>query len=348
MLLSHKNFLSLLSASLITGAVHVGCAQAEIAIEEEVLSNFQEYTHQLDLAAQKFRESLEQKDSVFGLPILGNLQTEPSTVSLTKETLIKILDQNGDGEPDSPELTTFMAEHDFKIIVTKSSRDFDDMDDDDFPDEKTAQVADQGLKVDSYLTEPLRIVAEARLALLKSQASQDNEDAISELEQFSQAVAQIKEAGLSIEFVDTDDEDDDTDTTADEQEDWADYIMLSEMVLSGQLTTLFDRLSLVLDETLKRASAVSGKEYKDEDSELIPKAYLAWKKLTPETLQQLAPLMCEWLQKHKLYAPVVQLENITPVAEEISVDDLSDPEFTERTNVPSEEPDKKQPETEQL
>ena len=355
--LTLKSWLTLLFVSLITASAQISFAQE--ALEDEGWEKLKEEIQLDEIATQEFKESLKVQDTVFNIPLLGNEKTDPETVSLTKETLSNILDQDKDGQADKPELTEFMANNDFKVIVAGSSKELDTIDDDDFPYETTAQITGKGISVDSYFIENLRVVAEAQVALLKRKAIVEDPESIAELKALKDAITQIKDNGLTI--IGEDDEvdkgeDKDVDNDYDPS---PEYILLSELVLSEQLATLIDRLDSAIRETLKKESSPAGKEYlKDSGNSIIPESYQNWKQVTPEILQEKAPLMCAWLSRSKLSAPVVALSERPLVAEltseeksiadAASVEETSGSGLSEESQAVSEQSLEKQPETQSL
>ena len=309
-----KFWLALISASLLTLSAASARAQTGTFSDDDWVKQHEEDVRQEEIAARKIKESLTFRDTVFNIPVLANQHTDPDTFIRSREILRAILDPDYDGKADNTELTEFMASNGFQVIVTRSSSELDDISEDDFPEEKTALISDWGLKVDSYLLENLRIIAEGKIGLLKKQAEENNRDALDNLASLENAILQLKEHGLLF---------DDPEDDEDEPGDKADYIMMSELVLSGQLSTVLDRLSYVLDKTLEEAAAVSDQyATKDDFNFDLSPAYRKWRNLTPEGFHEMAPLMCEWLQNNQLTAPVVVLKNVPPVVEIISADNL--------------------------
>ena len=333
--LTPKPWLALISVSILSVSSQIALAQ-EAPVDKE-WEQLNEDIHQIEIQEKEFKESLKVTDTVFDIPVLGNEKSDPETISLTKEMLDKVLDQDMDGKADKPELTEFMAKNDYKVIVAGSSEDLDKIDDDDFPFETTAQITGQGIKVDSYFLENVRLVAEAQVALLKKKAAEQDPGAVAELKALDEAITQLQDNGLVI--VDDDDDDDDQFEKKESDDDQRpEYILMSELSLSGQLATLLERLNYAAMESLKKTSALTGKDYlKEAGDSIIPESYKNWGKVTPDAFHEKGSLMNEWLTRNKLSAPAVALSKRTPAAELISVEDISDSELSEAPQVTNEQ-----------
>ncbi|WP_281647285.1 hypothetical protein [Parendozoicomonas sp. Alg238-R29] len=310
------------ASSQISTAVSIAPVESVAPVEQAEPSNFQDYIKESRKAEEEMKKSLEVKDTIFGIPVLGNDKSEPEVIKRSAETLKRILDLNNDGEADNPELVQYMANHNFRVVVAGSPHDLGNLDPDDFTDSTTAEISGKGLNTDSYLMENLGIVSDAYLALLKEKAK-DSLEAKEELASLEKAIAQLKDNGLNMG-----DDDDQTSTSqADEEEgdDSADYIVMGELILSGQFPTIYDRLTGVIRLAVQHSNEAKGKDIQDKDIEyLIPNSLKKLRAYTPESFQNDNPLLCEWLSRHSLSAPVVDLEKVEIVLDKETISDLND------------------------
>ena len=234
--------------------------------------------------------------AVFDIPLFTGADTDPTLIEQVQSTLAGTLDKNGNGTADNPELVEFMVKNGFKVVVMPRVQDLDNLDSILYPEQKTAFVTTQGIHIDSYLSEILRLVAEARIAQLNELAlADDTSPAVAELDNLKQAIEAMQKKGFVF--------------YGDEQN-YTDYIVASEMVLANQFKPYFERLTGVIHTGLEKAAEAGGQS-QDNIAALQPELELfkVWSQATPESFREDAALMCAWVERNGLSSPLQQLSD---------------------------------------
>ena len=282
--------------------------EAEEEITPETVTVSEEGELVSDTASEAEEEvasvvSLENKGDVFGIQFYGSEKTDPAMLQKTMDILKSTLDRDGDGQADKPELTQYMADNNYKVVVANSPDDLSDVNQDGFDDATTIEIFSQSLDIDGEIFESLKMVAGAQYSLLKKKA-QEHGDLVAqeELTALNEAIAQLKENKLSTSLFDGDEEDDD---------DIVEYLIFSELAINGQLSDMLERFSTKTLNTIKALTALSGKDVsvtEEEEAQVLPDYFKAWKSISSESFQSENPLICAWLNKHSLSAPIISLE----------------------------------------
>ena len=281
-------------------------AEEEITPETIAVSEVSEPESDTALEAEEevtSAVSLENKGDVFGIQFYGGEKTDPAMLQKSMEILKSILDRDGDGQADKPELAQYMADNNYKVVVTSSPDDLSNENQSDFDDATTIEIFSQSLDIDGEIFESLKLVAGAQYSLLKKKAQEHGDLAAQEeLTALNDAIAQLKENKLSTSVFDGDEEDDD---------DIVEYLIFSELTINGQLSDMLERFSTKTLNTIKALTALSGKNVsvtEEEEAQVLPDYFKVWKSISSESFQAENPLICAWLNKHNLSAPVISLE----------------------------------------
>ncbi|MTI13998.1 hypothetical protein [Sansalvadorimonas verongulae] len=292
-----------MSISIVQADIPAIEAVSEVA--DRKLTTFQEYFQSPSKAEDEMKQSLKMKDTVFGIPVFGNERTKPETLHRTVDTLTKILDQSGAGQADKPELVRFMSDNNFKVVIAGNGLDLDNLNPNDFPKETTAEISSSGLNIDDYFLESLRLVTEAHIIQLKKNAQRaQDQTSKDELESLKTAIAQLQANGLGFE-------DDDGD-------DCAAYLVMAQVALSGQLPTILERLLSMVDKAVQFVPADEMGVFETD----LPEPIKKWKSFSPESFQAENPLVCEWLARNALSAPIVDIESVEVALDEETIEDL--------------------------
>ncbi|MCL6268587.1 hypothetical protein M3P05_01290 [Sansalvadorimonas sp. 2012CJ34-2] len=231
--------------------------------------------------------SLSLHQSIHGLPVLKSYGTTPKTLMLAEESLNQLLDQ-GTANSAEGNLVSFMINNGYRVVVTDRDYDLDNLDENEFPEEKTALISSQGIRADSYLTEPLRLVAQARIDQLRAGAEKGDEQFKNELQSLYRAISALKKNGF---YLETDDEDD---------IDLPGYIVLSEMVLAEQFQGYLDRFSGALKALMNKLAESEGKAFDSSELDKELRSLKPWYEASPDSFRMQVPDICEWLKRNNL------------------------------------------------
>ena len=244
---------------------------------------------------------------VLGLQVLHEVDTDPKVLRQIEESLTQGLDQNTD-------LVTYMLSNGYRVVAMNRAYDIDNLDENEYPEEKTAQVSPQGMHADTYLTEPLRLIAQARMNQLKELSQKGEQAAELELQRLKNAITILQNKGFTLES----DDEDEVDTT--------DYIVTSEMVLAGQFPAFFDRITGVLEATLRKVAENESRPFNKDELDKELERYKPWYNATPDSFRQQAPEMCEWLFRNHLHSTSQVIPSTPiPIEDEYVEDFLRDP-----------------------
>ncbi len=302
-------------------------ASFQDASAEEPVYSFQIFKKERDA----LQASLKQDSDVFGIPVLINDRTKADVLHLTKDTMAHLLDSNGDSQPDDQALTSFMAQNGYNIIVLKSSSDIDYIDDQIYPDERTAGVSSSGINIDDYLTASLALIVEARLEMLKTQTVKGDEKAQFELEDLNKAVLEVYATRFLPEPKKTEAHDDKEDAALENEDfddkgddngpgwelDTSELILMTQSVLSGQTKTLLDRMVTLLNIAKSQRNeenfhkSVRGRALNIDDLGNAARFYHE----TPESIQEKLPLLCNWIKRNRLLVPYIDVNALRPLEE---------------------------------
>ena len=283
----HKTLLITVLSTLLYGAAQAASNLTLLSAQNNTESRAETASGMAD----ESEKTLTVQARIFDIPLLTYDDISKETLELAKNSLTQMLDSDGDGQPDNPELASFMAQNGYQLVIANKGKELEELDEDIYSEEKTALISTQGVHADSHISETLRVIAKAHLAHLNQLSEKGYTSASGELEAFTTATDKLKKQGFSVELGD------------DNETDMALVIVASEMVLAGQFQRFIDRLLEIINTGLEKIAERDGRTLQPEEKFSLDDQmsyYKTWYESTAESFRKTAPEMCDWLARNKL------------------------------------------------
>ncbi|CAM3416815.1 hypothetical protein [Parendozoicomonas haliclonae] len=263
--------------------------------------------------------------NIFGIELMGNDQSDPLIVDAVKDILTNTLDRNKDGLPDNPELAEFTAQARFKaLILSRPDAIKLDRNDSYVHEDNMVWVFNDFLSMDSYLISAQGILDGSYTSYLRFKKANGDAVAEAELNDLALALGEIHDSALRLKA--GDDFVEDTQDTSDDTEKVIDrhfyYIFFAQLASAGYIPKILERRIESFQKTIEAASELTGKEYSYNLSSTLTPWFHQWKDVSKETLRLHAPRLIDWLDRHHLQLPDIDLNRIPVIAEDMTKREL--------------------------